>query len=151
MRTETNLSSIRQDGATEHIECISAGRGDLIFIGNLRINGVFSGKVNVSGFLTLSSNARVTGEVTAQDMIVEGHLVGTVKILNRVCFQSGSFFSGSITASEAEISKACTISGQSYFSRIIEKEAIPGGNKGKGFLVSDTSIPDDIIFPSFQF
>jgi len=150
MRTDNNVKSIGQDILSDDSECISAGRGDLIFNGNLKINGVFSGKVTVSGYLILGSNARVTGEVTANDMTVEGHLVGNVKIHRRVCFLAGSFFSGTISASEAEISKTCIISGQSFFDRIIEKEAV-SKNLNSGFKVGDSSMPDDLIFPSYQF
>ncbi len=150
MRTESSSKSMRQDILSDNAECISAGRGDLIFNGNLKINGVFSGKVTVSGYLILGSNARVTGEVTANDMTVEGHLVGNVKILRRVSFLAGSFFSGTISASEAEISKTCIISGQSFFDRIIERETV-SKNANNGFKVGDASMPDDLIFPSYQF
>jgi hypothetical protein len=73
---ETNLNAginhllYRTEYSSANTDSICSGRGDLWFRGNLHIDGIFSGKLNVCGCLTVGKNAHITGEVEINDLIL---------------------------------------------------------------------------------
>jgi cytoskeletal protein CcmA (bactofilin family) len=128
---------------------LNSGKGDLSFKGNLIINGIFSGKLIVSGSLTLDNNARVSGEIEVNDLFVFGHLCGCVRVINQAVFHSASSFSGALTAREAEFHSGSLISGKRSVGRITEKEAILI-TKNSIFNMDDPlSIPDEMTHNMF--
>lgn len=147
---ESILKEITTDFAVGKSNGLSSGKGDLTFNGSLQIDGIFSGKINVAGTLTIGQNSRVTGEVTANDLINNGNLVGTVRILKRVTFNRESVFSGTISASEAEFLEGSKVSGNRNIGRIIEREPINASAK-KNILNNDALATSDVSFPLFQY
>ena len=99
---------------------------DLPFNGNLRINGIFSGKIIVSGTLTIDSDARFSGEADANDLFVFGHMIGTANVNKSVTFFNSALFCGTVTAAEAVIHQGSIVTGNRNIARIIEINEIKG-------------------------
>jgi cytoskeletal protein CcmA (bactofilin family) len=154
---ETNLNAginhllYRTEYSSANTDSICSGRGDLWFRGNLHIDGIFSGKLNVCGCLTVGKNAHITGEVEINDLILFGELVGNVRVNNLAVFHSTSTFSGTMSASEAEFRSGCKISGERSIGRITEIEEIKC-NKNNIFKIDDPAIiPDEMTHPGIRF
>jgi cytoskeletal protein CcmA (bactofilin family) len=148
---ENNHLLYRTDYSSVNTDSICSGRGDLWFRGNLRIEGIFSGKLNVSGSLTVGKDARITGEVEVNDLILFGYLVGNVRVNNMAVFHSSSTFSGTISASEAELNIGCRISGKRNIGRITEINEIVC-SKNNIFKIDDpAAIPDEMTHPGIRF
>lgn len=81
---------------------------------DLRLMGEFSGEMKVDGLVWIGSDARLTGELEATDVLIEGHVTGTVRAggkielrasahveadltAKRIAAAEGSFFEGSVT------------------------------------------------------
>lgn len=86
-------------------------RGKLHFKKNLKINGVFKGKIDTGGHLIIGSSALVEADINAGTVSVEGELKGNVNAQKKIdilrnarligdlrtpdlMIQSGSRFSG---------------------------------------------------------
>lgn len=142
--------SFRTEDYSTSSDSLISGNGDLSFNGSLRINGIFSGKLKVSGSLTVGINARITGDVVANDLIVLGRLAGTVQVVNKAIFQSTSAFSGTLTADDAEFHTGCKISGKRTIFRTIEKEPFSTLNTQKLPGAEPTPKSDEISPSSFR-
>ena len=155
--TETDISAeivqqaYRTDYTSANTDSLCSGRGDLWFNGNLRIEGIFSGKLNVCGSLTVGKDARITGEIMANDLILYGYLVGSVRVNNMAIFHSTSIFSGSMIASEAEFYAGSRISGKRTIGRTTEIETLIPCKNGIFNIDNPVSIPDEMTHPGLQF
>jgi cytoskeletal protein CcmA (bactofilin family) len=138
------------DNSNNGTDSLNSGKGDLSFKGDLIISGIFSGKLNVSGSLTLGINARVSGEIEVNDLFVFGHLCGCVRAINLAVFHSDSSFSGILTAREAEFRTGSLISGKRNVGRITEKETITTHKNSIFNLEDPASIPDEMTHFMFR-
>jgi cytoskeletal protein CcmA (bactofilin family) len=150
VNSEIIQQSYRLDNSTGNTDFLNSGRGDLSFKGNLIISGIFSGKLIVSGSLLLQKNARVSGEIVVNDMIVSGHLLGSARVINKAVFHSASVFSGTLTASEAEFHRGCKISGKRNIERITEVGDVLT-DKNSIYKMDDAAlIPDEMNHTMFK-
>jgi cytoskeletal protein CcmA (bactofilin family) len=100
-----------------------AGKGELIVGGDLTIEGRFLGKLQVKGCLTVGRDAVVIGDLNVTNLELHGRINGSVKVANKAVFHSGSFLSGSVSASLGEMMEGSHISGERRFERSLDKEA----------------------------
>ena len=107
--------SVRTENKTIEGKGIISATGILSITGNLIISGKYTGKLKVEGKLIIGPDARVIGEITANDLDLMGHLKGNILVINKVAFSSGSNFSGYIKAAKVEIHNGCIISGNHDF------------------------------------
>lgn len=91
---------------------IISGGGERQVAGNLIVSGKYSGRLAVKGRITLDSNAIVTGEIIANELIIEGIFKGIARVENKAIFGRMAFFSGTITAAEADFHEGCIITGR---------------------------------------
>ena len=110
-----NPESVRTENKTIEGNRIISATDILSITGNFIISGKYTGKLNVEGELIIGPDARVIGEITANDLDLMGHLKGNILVINKVAFSSGSNFSGYIKAEEVEIQNGCEISGNHDF------------------------------------
>jgi cytoskeletal protein CcmA (bactofilin family) len=144
MKTEKYSEDFVSSNKTNISDTMSSGRGDLIFLGNLAVTGTFSGKLNVSGRLTITRDARVSGEITASDLVVEGKLQGSARVNGKAVFFSESFFSGALIANEAEFHHGCFVSGKRVIGRVIELDRMSNFSVKSLNAGVPVSIPDEI-------
>ena len=141
---EMNLD---QPESKDGSDLLKSGRGDFLFIGNLHIDGNFSGRLTITGVLYLGQYARVTGEIDATNLVCNGYLAGNVKIARKVIFEENAVFSGTLSAAEAEIYKGCSLGGMRNIGRVIEKDRTGDKNIRNKSIMDIISIPDEIVFP----
>jgi cytoskeletal protein CcmA (bactofilin family) len=151
INAEIIQQSYRTDYTSANTDCLCSGRGDLWFKGNLRVDGIFSGKLNVCGSLTVGKNARITGEIMVNDLILHGYVVGSVKVNNMAVFHSSSMFSGTLIASEAEFHTGSRISGKRTIGRTTEIDAIITSKNSIYNLDDPAFIPDEMTHSKLQF
>jgi cytoskeletal protein CcmA (bactofilin family) len=135
---------------TDNNVSLNSGKGDFSFKGNLIITGLFSGKIVVTGTLTLGADSRLTGEVVVNDLIVFGDMVGSARVSNKVVFHSSSIFSGTVTACDAEIYSGSCISGKRNFGHCYEKEAPKTHTNNKFNIDEPTTIPNEMTHHLFR-
>ncbi|MEI6049037.1 MAG: polymer-forming cytoskeletal protein [Bacteroidota bacterium] len=150
MEKENNPQTRDPDDPSENTGSLNLGKGDFSFLGNLVISGMFSGRLNVYGTLILGVNARVTGEVVANDLIIFGQMLGNARIINMVVFHTSSVFSGTVTASEAEVFGGSSISGKRAIGRITEREEVKTRKNSEFNIKDPSSIPDEMTHPFFR-
>jgi cytoskeletal protein CcmA (bactofilin family) len=102
---------------------IISGGGEKTIAGDLIVSGKYSGRLTVRGMITLDSNATVTGEIIANEMVIEGRFNGIARVVQKIIFGKTASFSGTFHAMEAEFHKGCTITGRSTVGIIHEKES----------------------------
>ena len=98
---------------------IFLGNGDIVLHGNLKICGTFSGKLKLTGTLTIVANARFTGEIDVIDLVVHGQIIGSAKVQNKAIFHDGSSFSGTLSANEGSFHEGANISGIREIGQIV--------------------------------
>lgn len=90
MATENGLARI---GKTVVIRGEVKGNEDLI------VDGQLEGTITLTeGRLTIGPNARVAADLTARDVLVQGHLQGNIVATGRVELRAGSVVEGDVHA-----------------------------------------------------
>lgn len=108
---------------SDNTEKLITGRGILSCKGDLRITGIFTGKLSINGTLTLEKDSQFIGELVANDLIIHGRMAGSARIKNQIVFYKSSVFSGTFTANLVEIHTGSSISGERNVGKVIEKDA----------------------------
>jgi cytoskeletal protein CcmA (bactofilin family) len=101
--------------------------GNVTCKGEIQVDGVIEGDIRC-GSLLLGDKSHVTGSVTAEDVIVRGHLVGSIRGL-RITLQAQCHVEGDIFAQSLALEQGAHFDGRSRRSDnpLAEVEA-PGAN-----------------------
>jgi cytoskeletal protein CcmA (bactofilin family) len=97
---------------------IAAGteiRGDIQFKGRLHVDGLVEGAIHGEGaqaMLTLSEHARVTGELNAPHIIINGAVNGDVTAIDRLELASNARVEGNVYYKVLEMSAGAQINGK---------------------------------------
>lgn len=122
--TSMNTKDIQQTNRAENYsyndDNLISGKGELSYKGDLRITGIFSGKLQVGGTLTIGASAQITGEIVVNDLIVFGQFVGSVHVTQMAVFHKGSALSGTLSANKAAFHRDSKISGKQIINSVIE-------------------------------
>lgn len=101
--------------------------GNVVFTGGLRVDGEIRGNVAVehgqAGTLVLSEKARIEGEVAVSHLIVNGTIVGPVKVSDTLELQSSARVTGEVAYSVIEMQHGAVVEG-----RLVHQSA--SGNGG---------------------
>jgi cytoskeletal protein CcmA (bactofilin family) len=114
------FSTNRKEGrsAAEATTLIATGteiKGDIQFSGRLHVDGKVDGAIRGDGpqaMLTLSAQARVTGEVQAPHIVVDGSIVGDVTAGERLELASNARVEGNVYYKLLEMSAGAQINGK---------------------------------------
>jgi len=88
-------------------------RGEVKGNEDLVVEGLIEGTITLSEHrLTVGPNARVTANVAARDVVVQGSLQGDIHALGRVELRSGSHVSGDIRAARLSVEDNAIFSGK---------------------------------------
>jgi cytoskeletal protein CcmA (bactofilin family) len=104
--------------AAETTSLIAVGtqiRGDIRFNGRLHVDGSVEGALHGEGenaVLTLSSNARVAGEIVAPHVVINGIVNGDVTASERLELASGARVEGNVYYKVMEMSAGAQINGK---------------------------------------
>ena len=87
-------------------------RGRIHGTGDLCVEGVVEGDVQISGELSISQGGSVQGEVEALQVVVSGELVGDVSAQGAVTIGAGARLIGSVSGAEIELDEAAVFAGR---------------------------------------
>jgi cytoskeletal protein CcmA (bactofilin family) len=139
MTDDKTKSSLAEGDFIADIMSIS---GELKLNGNLNINSSFTGSIIVHGNLTIGSEARITGEVFADNLNLQGHLIGSSVVNDTAVLDSGSYLSGSIRAARAILHPKSRISGEKTIGQILSEK---GKEREKEKETNTFSILENIV------
>jgi len=97
--------------------CFFSGR--LFCKGASRIAGKIEGEINSQGLLVIESEARINADVTAEEVIVRGHVKGSLIASKRVELTANSSFSGNITSPSLVIQEGAQFDGKSCSKAVV--------------------------------
>lgn len=90
--------------------------GDLVFSGGLRVDGEIRGNVSVekgqTGTLVISEQARVEGEVSVTHLVVNGAVVGPVRVTETLELQPCAKVTGDVEYMSMEMQLGAIIQGR---------------------------------------
>lgn len=90
--------------------------GNVQFTGGLRVDGEIVGNVSVekgqAGTLVLSEKARIEGEVAVSHLIVNGTIVGPVRVSDSLELQSSARVTGEVAYSVIEMQHGAVVEGR---------------------------------------
>jgi len=110
-----NRKEVRQAEVTTLIAGSTEIRGDIHFHGRLHVDGKIDGAIRGEGaqaMLTLSEHAKVTGEVQAPHIIINGSVTGDVTASERLELASNARVEGNVFYKVLEMSAGAQINGK---------------------------------------
>ncbi|HZP66770.1 MAG TPA: polymer-forming cytoskeletal protein [Rudaea sp.] len=113
-------SNSKKDGksAGEVTTLIAFGteiRGDIAFRGHLHVDGLVEGAIRGEGaqsVLTLSEHAKITGELVAPHIVINGAVTGDVTAAERLELASNARVEGNVYYKVLEMSAGAQINGK---------------------------------------
>lgn len=104
-------------------------RGEISGSTDLLIDGEVDGVIRLPGArLTVRADGHVHATITAQDVVIAGHVEGEIRATGRVELRSGAVVLGDICATRLSIEEGATLRGGVDPSRANEPfPAAPGG------------------------
>lgn len=117
----------RQTTALTYLSEKSEFQGDLHVEGNLRVDGIIHGRVEVQGDMEVSTTGLVEGlELLARNLIVHGVIKARITVEGRLTLSRTARLEGDVTAHSIDIE-----AGAFYIGHIAttESRALPGTGK----------------------
>ena len=115
-------------------------RGNVISKGEIQVDGEIEGDIRC-GSLLLGDKSQVTGSVAAEDVVVRGHLVGSITGL-RITLQGQSHVEGDIFHQSLAIEQGAYFEGKSRRSdNPLAEIKAPGANGSANFGSHSASSP----------
>ncbi len=108
----------KTDPSPKTIEINAEMNGTLTFKDpvDLKINGVFSGSLDVRGTLTVGSRARVEANINGDSVIVAGHVKGTISVTRMLTLLPTAVLVGDIHTPKLNIVEGAVFQGVSHMS-----------------------------------
>jgi cytoskeletal protein CcmA (bactofilin family) len=124
--------------------------GNIASKGEIQIDGEIQGDIRCSSLL-LSDKAQVTGSVVAEDIVVRGHVVGSIRGL-RITLQAPSHVEGDIFHQSLAIEQGAYFEGKSRRSdNPLDEIKTPGANGSASFesrsAQSSSSVSSSSVLP----
>jgi cytoskeletal protein CcmA (bactofilin family) len=116
-------------------------KGNITSKGEIQVDGEIEGDIRC-GSLLLGDKSKVTGGVAAEDIVVRGHIVGSVRGL-RITLQAQSHVEGDIFHQSLAIEQGAYFEGKSRRSDDPLAEIKTTGSNG-----SASSVPQSASYPS---
>jgi len=116
---------------------------------NLRINGEFEGKLDTKGTLTIGEQAKVTADITGEDITVAGKVTGNIFASTRLSLIAPANIDGDIVAPALNISEGAVFNGKCQMSNAGGTTSTSSGRKGMTldevarYLEVDTSLVEE--------
>jgi len=98
-------------------------KGELTFEKGMRLQGRFEGSINTPGRLHVSREAKLSADVEAGAIIVEGDVKGNLSANDRIELKSTARYEGDLRASKLVVDEGAVFSGHVT----VGPEAVKGG------------------------
>ena len=87
-------------------------KGELTSDEDIAVDGTVDGTVALSGHnLTVGPNGRITAEITANSVMVEGHVVGNINAKERIELRAGGSVEGDLAAPRVVLGEGARLKG----------------------------------------
>ena len=86
-------------------------KGRLVYKDSLKIKGFFEGKIETEGHLIIGQDAKVSADITAGVISVNGSINGRIKALKRIELFSNSATMGDIISPDLSIERGSIFNG----------------------------------------
>lgn len=90
-------------------------QGKIEGAGSIRIAGKFQGDVHVQGNVTIEADAKITGGVRANTVVIGGELEGNIESASKVELLSGGVLNGNLKAGSLTVAAGSRMRGQVEF------------------------------------
>ena len=90
-------------------------QGKIEGAGSIRIAGKFQGDVHVQGNVTIETDAKITGGVRANTVVIGGELEGNIESASKVELLSGGVLNGNLKAGSLTVAAGSRMRGQVEF------------------------------------
>jgi cytoskeletal protein CcmA (bactofilin family) len=98
-------------------------KGELTFDKGLRLHGRLEGKINTAGRLHVAKEAKMSADVEAGAIIVEGDVKGNLTAADRIEMKQSARYEGDLRATKLVVDEGAVFSG----NVTVGPEAIKGG------------------------
>jgi cytoskeletal protein CcmA (bactofilin family) len=85
--------------------------GDLNSNGDVRIDGILTGNINISGKLVIGATGKVEGNITCQNADISGEVKGTVTISELLSLKANAKLLGDIVTGKISIEPSAIFTG----------------------------------------
>ena len=103
--------------------------GNIKTASSFRVDGKLKGIIECQGSFVLGANGVVEGEVRAQEAIIGGKVIGTLKVKNKLRLEPKSYVSGEIKCSRLIIDEGAVFDGKSLMKNDDLKASINAEKK----------------------
>ncbi len=101
--------------------------GKLAFEGQVRIDGKYSGQIQTKDLLVIGESARVTAEISAGTVVVNGAVEGTIRATTLVELHPPARVKGTIETPALAIEKGVVFEGTTKMENLAGKGGPPAG------------------------
>lgn len=115
---------------TPSVNIIGAGtviEGDIKSEGDVRIDGILNGSLNVKGKLVLGTTGMVEGEISCQNGDISGTISGKIKVTELLSLKATSKIKGDITCNKLSIEPGANFSGACAMAGAVPNISISNG------------------------
>ncbi|MNI55403.1 Polymer-forming cytoskeletal [compost metagenome] len=112
--------------------------GKMLCETNLRIDGEFTGEICSGGTVTIGEKGKVHADITAEEIIIAGHVFGDIRAKRRLILTSTGYLNGTATANRLSIMEGGVLSG------LVDMEQPPApAGTGGAWELRETESDDD--------
>ncbi|CAN5655378.1 hypothetical protein BH09PLA1_BH09PLA1_17280 [soil metagenome] len=105
-------------------------KGELTFEKGLRLHGRLEGKINTAGRLHIAKEAKMSADVEAGAIIVEGEVKGNLTASDRIEMKQSARYEGDLRATKLVVDEGAVFSGNVTVGPEAIKSRGPGGGGG---------------------
>jgi cytoskeletal protein CcmA (bactofilin family) len=121
----------------------SCVEGDFSFAGGMHLDGTIHGNVtgapDTRATLVVSQSGRIEGNVTVENLVLDGTIIGDVHVCNRVELAPGARVTGTVRYQLLEMAMGAEVNGQLVH---VEEEGEPGRPAAAGTPTGPASRTD---------
>jgi cytoskeletal protein CcmA (bactofilin family) len=104
------------DGSGIHCECVVGSdtkiSGNLSGSEDILINGEVDGDIDINASVYVGENGKVTGKITATDVLIEGKVDGFLKAMNKIQLASTANIAADMECRNLEVSDGAFFEGK---------------------------------------
>lgn len=87
-------------------------KGDVISDGDLQIDGIVEGSLNIKGRLIIGNSGKISGNITCQNADISGKVEGNIFVKELLSLQNNSIINGDISIGKLSIEPGATFTGK---------------------------------------
>lgn len=112
--------------------------GDVSSQGDIRVDGILKGNINISGKLVVGEKGHVEGEIKCSNANVSGHLKGKIEVSELLALQATAHVNGEVVTNKLSVEPGAEFSGSCSMGSVIreikkdERESEGGRQEQRG-------------------